>query len=138
MRRWLRYVVVTSLSLCMALAASTPVQAVSREGTWRGTTAEGYGVRFRVNASQRVVFVTFRVDIDGAFCSGTITWTATGIRAPIRADNTFVVTGRDGLDSFRVRGEFVARNRAEGFVSTSTISDCIGSGRATWVARRVL
>ncbi|HEX6844314.1 MAG TPA: hypothetical protein VF235_04280 [Actinomycetota bacterium] len=138
MRRWLRYVVVTSLSLCMAFAAATPAQAMSREGTWRGTTSEGYGIRFRVNEAQRVVLVTFKVDIEGAFCEGAITWTATGIRAPIRADNTFVVTGQDGLDRFRVRGQFVARNRAEGLVTTSTISGCLGSGRATWVARRVL
>lgn len=135
MRRWVRPLVATSLALTMTLVASTPAQAVSREGTWRGPTSQGYNIRFRVNPAQQITFVTFTVFIDGAFCEGPVTWSATG-RFPIRADDTFVVRGRDGIDSFLVKGEFVARNRAKGILKSSTITGCIGSGRATWVATR--
>jgi hypothetical protein len=136
MRSWLRTLVVTLLAFSMALAAAAPAQAMSREGTWRGQTSESYPIRFRVSAAQRITFVTFKIDIDGAFCSGTITWTAKNLSAPIR-DNTFVVKGQDGLDHFVVRGEFVARNRATGMVHSGVIEDCVGDGRATWVANRV-
>jgi hypothetical protein len=137
MRRWLRFVVVTMLSLSMAIAVSTPAQAVSREGTWRGPTSQGYTIRFHVGASQRVTSMVFKVDISGAFCSGTMTWQASGISAPIRPDGTFVVRGQDGLDSFVVRGDFVARNRATGTLRTSVIEGCVASGRASWVAHRI-
>jgi hypothetical protein len=56
---------------------------------------------------------------------------------PIKVDKTFVVKGRDGLDHFVVRGEFVAKNRATGTVHSGVIEDCIGDGRATFVANRV-
>lgn len=137
MRSWLRTLVVTLLAFSMALAAAAPAQAISREGTWRGTTSESYPIRFRVNAAQRVTYVTFKVDIDGAFCSGTIGWEASHLSVPIR-ENMFVIKGQDGLDHFVVRGTFVARNRATGTVHSGVIEDCVGEGKATWVANRVL
>jgi hypothetical protein len=137
MRSWLRTLVVTLLAFSMMLAAAAPAHAVSREGTWRGRTSESYPIRFRVSAAQRITFVTFKVVIDGAFCSGTITWSASHLTVPIRADKTFVVKGQDGLDHFVVRGEFVAKNRAKGTVHSGVIEDCVGDGRATWVANRV-
>lgn len=138
MRSWLRTLVVTLLAFSMALAAAAPAQAVSREGTWRGPTSQGYSIRFRVSAAQRITYVTFKVDIEGAFCSGSITWEASRLSVPIQADRTFVIKGQDGLDHFVVRGEFVARNRAKGMLHSGVIEDCVGSGRATWVANRVL
>jgi len=137
MRGWLRTLVVTLLAFSMTLAATAPAQAVSREGTWRGQTSETFPIRFRLSAAQRITFMTFKVDIDGAFCSGTITWTAKSLSAPIRPDKTFVVKGQDGLDHFVVRGKFVAKNRADGTVHSGVIEDCVGEGRATWVATRV-
>lgn len=137
MRSWLRTPVVTLVAFSMMLAAAAPAQAVSREGTWRGQTSESYPIRFRVSAAQRITFVTFKVAIDGAFCSGTITWTARSLSAPIKPDRTFVVKGQDGLDHFVVRGQFVARHRAKGTVHSGVIEDCVGEGRATWVATRV-
>ena len=136
MRSWLRTLVVTLLAFSMMLAAAAPAHAVSREGTWRGQTSESHPIRFRVSSAQRITFVTFKVDIDGAFCSGTITWTA-HVSVPIKVDKTFVVKGQDGLDHFVVRGEFVAKNRATGTVHSGVIEDCIGDGRATFVANRV-
>ncbi len=137
MRSWLRTLVVTLLAFSMMVVVSAPAQAMSREGTWRGQTSESYAIRLRVSSAQRITSVTFKVDIDGAFCSGTITWTASHLSAPIKPDKTFVVKGQDGLNHFVVRGTFVARDRATGTVRSGVIGECVGDGRATFAADRV-
>jgi hypothetical protein len=138
MRRWLRAITLTSFVLVLGMAAVAPVEAISRTGTWRGPTAEGHVIAFRVNAAQRITWVRFKIDVTGAFCEGTVTWEATHLSVPIRADNTFKITGSEGLDTFTVRGEFVARNRARGTAKTSLIGECVASGYTRWSANRVL
>lgn len=119
----------------LALAAIPAASAASPQGTWAGDTSQGRAIKFRVNASEQITFLKVVIEVPGMF-GCVVTWTSRNIRAPIRDDGTFVVKGQDGLDSIVVKGEVVARRRAEGTAKTSLAGDCIGKKKVTWEARR--
>jgi len=128
---------ILAVSLALGLLPATPAAAGVHQGTWRGTTGEQRNIAFRVNGSEQVTWLRFKIEVESVLCKAVITWEASG-SYPIRPDGTFVVKGMDGLSSFRVQGVFLGRARAEGIAKTTVFDPCFASGRTQWKATKVL
>lgn len=131
-----RIVVVIITVLAVGLIPET-AGASAHQGTWRGTTSQARGISFRVNAYEQVTYLALRIEVEGFECSAVVTWTYKGA-AKIREDGSFTVHGHSGIDSLTVNGHFLSRFKAEGFAKSSVFGSCLGSGRTSWTASKIL
>lgn len=136
MSRLGRVVLVLVFALTLA-AIPSAASASAHQGTWRGTTAQGRGINFRVNAYERITYLAMNIEVKGFSCSAVITWKFTG-SVQIRPDGYFTVKGTSGIDSLTVKGHFLSKFRAEGTAQSTVFSPCYATGKTTWVAKRVL
>ena len=133
---------IIAIVVAVLVIGAPPAHAVSREGTYKGSTSQDRPIKLRVGDDERIHVVRITIEYEDATCLTHVLWDFQ-LSARIRDDATFhlkLVDDADARNEVVLNGEFTSRRRVKGtFRSTVHRSGGCVDVRASgdWSATKV-